>query len=291
MTGEGTKFKGQYLPRFLFSFMINDRAMFRLLKQVIIALIFFSVIGLAVYFFSAEDTPLPTTSPIVSVSPLLILSQKLLKVGDRDYDFVAEIKNPNFDFGAADVFYELSLFEDASGELSVPNATFSAGGPITIKNGSMSLLPGQSRFEIVSSIRTAAEVSRAEFKITKVAWERLKEFIPQNLFSIKNQKYSFLPQGQGFSIFSGTLFNNSNFDFDRVDIFVVLHGLDGDILAVNKTDARTMLAKTERFFEVKWPASFRGEVSKIEVSVHTDIFKNSNFLKEYGTKERFQNFY
>lgn len=250
----------------------------RLLKQIIIALIFFTVIGSTIYFFSIKDAPFATPSSTVLISPLLVSSQKLLKVGDRDYDFLAEIKNPNFDFGAADVFYELSLFEGA-------------GGPTATKTGSMSLLPGQSRFEIISPIRTGAEISRAEFKITSVTWERLKEFIPQNIFSVKNQKYSLLPQGQGFSRLSGTLFNNSNFDFDRVDVFVVLYGRDASVLAVNKTDARTMLAKTERFFEVKWPASFKGEVSRIEISIHTDIFKNSNFLKEHGTEERFQNFY
>ncbi|MEK7659034.1 MAG: hypothetical protein AAB338_00015 [Patescibacteria group bacterium] len=251
--------------------------MLRLLKQVIIALIFFTVIGSAIYFFSMRDDPLPAALPTVLISPLLVSSQKLLKVGDRDYDFLAEIKNPNFDFGAT-VFYELNLFGGT-------------GGPAMVKTGSMSLLPGQSMFEIVSPIRTEAVISRAGFKITSVIWERLKEFIPQNLFFVKNQKYSFLPKGQGFSSFSGVLFNNSNFDFDRVDVLVVLYGSDGDILAVNKTDARTMLAKTERFFEVKWPVSFKGEVSRIEISVYTDIFKNSNFLKEHGTEERFQNFY
>lgn len=250
----------------------------RLLKQVIIALIFLALIGSTIYFFSMKGAPFAAPSPAVLIGPLLVSSQKLLKVGDKDYDFLAEIKNPNFDFGAADVFYELNLFDSGS-------------GLIIAKRGSMSLLPGQSRFEVVSPIITKAEISRAEFKITSVTWERLKEFIPQNLFSVKNQKYSLLPHSQGFSRFSGTLFNNSNFNFDRVDVLVVLYGLDGDILAVNKTDARTMLAKTERFFEVKWPASFKGEVSRIEISAHTDIFKNSNFLKEHGTEEKFQNFY
>ena len=225
-----------------------------------------------------KDAPFATPSPTVLISPLLVSSQKLLKVGEGDYDFLAEVKNPNFDFGAAEAFYELNLF-DFSNKLAF------------MKKGSISLLPGQSRFEIISPIRTEAEISLAEFKIISVTWERLKEFIPQNLFSVKNQEYSLLPQGQGFSKFSGILFNNSNFDFDRVDVFVVLYGQDASVLAVNKTDARTILSKTERLFEVKWPISFKGEVSRIEISVHTDIFKNINFLREHGTQEKFQNFY
>ncbi len=250
----------------------------RFLKQAIIALIFFTVIGSAAYFFSAKDDSPPMASPTASISPLLVPSQKLLKAGDRDYDFVAEIKNPNFDFGAAEVFYELRLFDFGN-------------NPVSVRMGNISLLPGQSRFEIVSPVKTEADISRAEFKIISVTWERLKEYVPQNLFSVKNQGYSLLPQSQGFSKLSGILFNNSNFDFDRVDIFVALYDSGGGILAVNKTDARTMLAKTERFFEVKWLTSFIGQVSRIEISIHTDIFKNSNFLKEHGTEERFQNFY
>lgn len=248
--------------------------MLRLLKQIIIALIFFALVGSAVYFFLTEDTPLPSPSPAVSVSPLLVNTQKLIKVGELDYDFLAEIKNPNFDFGASQAVYELNLFD-------------SGGNPILTKKGSATLLPGQSGFEIVSPIKTEVEVSRAEFKIIDVTWERLSEFIPQNLFLVRNQEYS-------GAKFRGTLHNNSNFDFDRVDIFVVLYDPNNNAIAANKTDIRTMLARTDRYFEVLLSALDSVVLERegtIEVSARTDVFKNGNFIKEHGTQEKFQRFY
>lgn len=246
----------------------------RLLKQIIIAGIFFGLVGSAVYFFIQDAPLLPSPSPAVSINPLLVNSQKLLKVGEGDYDFLAEIKNPNFDFGASEAFYELNLFD-------------SGDNLILTKKGNMGLLPGQSGFEIISPIKTGVEPSRAEFKIIDVTWGRLREFIPQNLFSVKNQEYS-------GSKLKATLHNNSNFDFDRVDISVVLYGANNSILAVNKTDVRTMLSRTDRAFEAAFSAFNPADLSSvatIEVSARTDVFKNSNFIKEHGTQEKFQRFY
>ena len=108
---------------------------------------------------------------------------------------------------------------------------------------------------------------------------------------VKNKKYSFLEPGQGFSKLEATLLNNSSFDFEYVDVFAVLFSQEGEILAVGKTDIRTFSAKTERFFEIKWIAPFSGEAARAEVYPYTDVFKNENFIKEYGAQERFQKFY
>lgn len=250
----------------------------RLLKQVIIAFVFFLIIGSITYFYSIKDFPEPTPAPLI-FQTLKVISEHLFKVGDLDYDFLIEIKNPNTEFGATDVFYELNLFDRAS-EL------------ITVKRGAINFLPGQTRYEIISPIIVDREISNAEFKIISVSWQKLKEYIPQSLFSVKNQEYSQvkLPE-QGFSKLIGTLANNSNFDFDRVDIYIVLFNELNSPIAVQRTDIRTFLAKTDRFFEVKWSKSFNGRVIRIETDAYTNVFKNENFIKEYGTQEKFQKFY
>lgn len=249
----------------------------RLLKQIIIAAVFFIIVGSIVYFSFLRDAIQPAPPPAVLIQPPLILSQRLLKVKDLDYDFLAEVKNPNPDFGATDVSYRLDLF-GRSGEL------------VATKTGSINLLPGQTRYEIVSPIIVDNEISSAEFKISDAAWERLKEFIPQSLFLVKNQEYALLPPDLG-SRLKATLSNNSNFDFDRVDVNVILFNEENDVLAVNRTDVRTFLAKTDRFFEVKWLHQFSGSVSRVEINAYTDVFKSENFIREHGTQEKFQRFY
>ncbi len=250
----------------------------RLLKQIVVVAIFFLIIGSIVFYFIKDTAPEPIPTPAVSIQPLLVVSEHLLKIGDFDYDFLAEIRNPNTDLGAASVSYELNLF----GQVNELVAT---------RKGLISLLPGQTRYEIISPIVVDKEISRAEFKINDVAWERLKGFIPQSLFSVKNQEYVFLGPGQGFSRLRATLSNDSNFDFNRVDVHIVLFSENGGVLAVNKTDIRTFLAKTDRFFEVKWLELLKGRIGRIEINVYTDVFKNENFLREHGTQEKFQKFY
>ena len=60
---------------------------------------------------------------------------------------------------------------------------------------------------------------------------------------------------------------------------------------MNRTDIRTFLAKTDRFFEVKWLDQFSGSVSRVEINAYTDVFKSENFIREHGTQEKFQRFY
>lgn len=248
----------------------------RLLKQIVIAVIFFIIIGSVVYFSFINDSANPTPTPSVFIQPLEIISQNILKVADLDYDFLVEIKNPNLDFGASSVFYEASIFGRG-------------GGLSDVLSGFINLLPGQTRYEIISPIKFNQEISNVVFKITNVDWQKLKEYIPQSLFLVKNQEY--LEPGQGFPRLRATLFNDSNFDFDRVDVYVVLFGENDKILAVNKTDIRTFLARTDRFFEVRWLKSFEGEVRRMEIEAYTDVFKNENFIKQHGTQENFQKFY
>jgi len=249
----------------------------RLLKQIIIAAVFFTVIGSIVYFSFIKDTATgPTPTPSVFIQPLEIISQNILKVADLDYDFLVKIKNPNTDFGASNASYEANIFDQA-------------GSLITSIQGSISLLPGQTRYEIISPIETNQEIGDVTFKITNVDWQKLKEYIPQLLFLVKNQEY--FKSGQGFPRLRATLFNDSNFDFDRVDVHIVLFGESDKILAVNKTDIRTFLSRTDRFFEVRWLKPFEDEVQRIEVDAYTDVFKNENFIKQHGTQENFQKFY
>ncbi|TSC90509.1 MAG: hypothetical protein G01um10142_425 [Parcubacteria group bacterium Gr01-1014_2] len=72
---------------------------------------------------------------------------------------------------------------------------------------------------------------------------------------------------------------------------MVLLGENDKVLAVNKTDIRTFLARTDRFFEVRWLKLFKGEVRRVEIEAHTDVFKNENFINKYGTQENFQKLY
>ena len=60
---------------------------------------------------------------------------------------------------------------------------------------------------------------------------------------------------------------------------------------VGKTDIRTFVAKSERGFNVAWPFALSRNVARQDVEASTNLFENSNFIKSYGSPEKFQKFY
>lgn len=273
----------------------------RLRKQILIAVIFLGIISVLFYllFFyqSLEascfnnrkdkneegiDCGGVCEKSCIVINPPQIISKKLFKLDNPSknssyylYDFFVIIKNQNSDLGSGDINYELNFFDKDN------NIIFS-------KLGSLYLLPGQLRYEVIPSIKTKNEIYEIDFKIKSVSWQKLKEFIPQALFIVKTQEL--LDENSAPKI-KGILFNNSNFNFDKVDVYAVLYDQNNNPIAVNKTDIRTFLAKKESFFEMKWLKKFPEKIERIDIQAYTNLFKNENFIKEYGTQEKFQEFY
>lgn len=251
----------------------------RLLKQILIASIFVLIIAVPVYFGFFSGEPEATSAPTPAIFEPAILLEKLFKVNDLDYDFLVQIRNPNAGFGAAELTYELRLF-GAAGQVVFEQA------------GSTFLLPGQTRYEIISPIRPDAEAVGFDFRVVGADWQRVDDFVLPSLLSVRGPGYSEVqPPEQGFSEITGSVFNDSSFDFETVDVYGVLFDGRNEPIAVSRTDIRTFLSKTDRSFEVKWFSPFDGEVARFEVVPYINVLRNQNFIKEHGIQERFQEFY
>ena len=275
-------------------------------KQLIIGLIFILIVGgigygFVDYFFLVEPTCFDSVQNGVeegvdcgtlacgvacepAIMPLNILSQKLIQVRPGDYDFVAQINNPNTLYGASRVRYTLDL-----------------GGMLLDKSGTFYILPGQTRFVIVSGIRSDSVLREASFDVTEAEWEKVETF--ENIsFPLQRKSYTVADRngvlpGEGpvlepglRSEFEAVVFNSSDFDFDKAEVGVILFDEGNNIIAVNRTDIRTFLSRTERHFKVSWPVKLP-ETARQDVEVLTNVFENSNFIKRYGTQEKFQKYY
>lgn len=263
-------------------------------KQLIIGLIFVLIIGavgygFVDYFFVTETTCFDKVQNgreegtdcglfacgvacESAIMPLSVLSQKLIEVRPGDYDFVAQINNPNSFFGASRARYTLNL-----------------GGAISDRSGTFYVLPGQTRFVIITGIRSDGALADASIDITEIEWEKVQTF--ENIsFPIQRKNYSVTNKNGIFSELEAVILNNSDFDFDKVEVGVILLGSDGNIVAVNRTDIRTFLSRTERGFKVSWPTELPETVRR-EVEVLTNVFENANFIRRYGTQEKFQKYY
>lgn len=209
-----------------------------------------------------------------AILTLNVLSQKLIEVSPNDYDFVVQINNPNSLFGASLVRYDLNLV-GKSGTVS--------------KSGTFYVLPGQTRFVMVSGIRSDSALIDAFVDIREVRWEKVESFDNIN-FSVQRKSYTVINRNGVFSELEAVVLNGSDFNFDKVEVGVILFNNGNDIVAVNRTDIRTFLSRTERYFKVSWPVELP-ETIRQDVEVLTNVFENSNFLKKYGTQERFQKYY
>lgn len=268
----------------------------RLLRRLVIAGVFLAVFTLTGFGLRTAVTPTPTCTDGIKngqeegvdcglfacnkycepdLAPPSVVSTKLIKAGDRDYDFVAEIANPHREFGASEVAYELKLLNGSGNELLK-------------REGVFYILPGQTKFLILPFLTTENNVSDIELNIKSAKWQKIESLEGMNLI-VRNETYT--PTGGGAGSLNAAILNDSDFDFEVVDIDVLLYNSRGEIIAVNKTDIRTFVARTERAFSVTWPFPIAGNVAKISVKPSTNLFENSNFIKNYGSEvQKFQQY-
>ncbi len=255
----------------------------RTTKQVFIALVFLVIVGglgFLIYRGVVPPTPIPTPNPTINLAPIQVSFAKLFNIQNNDYDFLAKVTNPNTDYGSSNAEYQLT-FRDASGIT------------VSTKTGSFYILPGQTKYIVDLPLRFSQPVSQAELKVTSVNWQKLDPLAAGGVpLVIRDSSYSQISQAGVFSKVGGSIFNNSDFDINQVDVAVVLTDQDGQPLAVNKTLISTFLSKTTRGFEVTWGAPFVGKVINVNAEVNTNVFENSNFIRKYGgSQQPFQQYY
>lgn len=269
----------------------------RLVRRVVIAIVFLGTFVLLGYGTKQLTTAPATCTDLImngeeegvdcgltacgkycepDLDPPSVKSTKLIRAGRGDYDFVAEIVNPHTDFGASEVEYELTLFNGEESELLKETGLFY-------------ILPGQTKYLILPALTTEKEVSRIEFKITSAHWQKIESLEGMN-FAVRRDKYTVSPNGLS-STLEAVIFNDSDFDFDTINVDILLRNLGGEIVAVNRTEIRTLTARTERGFIVTWPFRIDGRVDEIETIPATNLFENLNFIKRYGSGiEKFQQY-
>lgn len=197
---------------------------------------------------------------------------------DNDYDILLKVRNPNVRFGASQFKYEISLF-NVDNEL------------IGEQSGFGYILPGQVRYLFIPRLVTKIPARRAEARITMVEWARLGEGLSGNIFfDIRNKEFH--PEGKpGIASFvQGSVFNATDFDFEKADVIAVAVK-NGQPIAANKTDLRTFRSHEERIFTMDWIFALPVTPDYLEVEAYTNVFESENFISRYGTQEKFQRLY
>jgi len=211
------------------------------------------------------------------IQTLSVEFSKLLKIGNNKYDFVAQISNPNLVYASRRISYDI-LFKDSKDNI------------FATQPGTIYILPMQKRYVVHTGLSVEQEPVQAELVIKGVEWWKVKagEFSSID-FKLRNEQYS--PSEGNNAFYRAVLFNDSEFDFARVDIRVILFDDNNYIVAINRTDARTFLSFTERYFQVTWPHKISVVNPRIVVEATTNVFEEGNLIRQYGDREKFQQFY
>lgn len=253
-------------------------------KQIIIimgyALILLAIV-LGVYFLFLK--PAPTCSDgklnqdeeqidcggpcpsceIKTLKGIKILWVKALRTSDQNYDLVAQIENPNQNYGLRSFGYKFSLY-DLNNQL------------IAEKSGSSFILPRGERYLLEFKIPASGSLAKVVLDIDKdIRWERIKDYLPPEV-NVFDKKYEVLKNGTVFSQASANIKNSSRFDYKNVGVSVVVFGSDGEPMAVNSTSLDLLGSGQERYVSVPWFFEILGSAVNLDIESEVNMYIQPN---------------
>jgi hypothetical protein len=212
----------------------------------------------------------PVLQPLQATAPVIF------KTGPASFDVLATLNNPNAIYGASRVDYVLTL-TDASGQA------------LATRRGTTYANPAQPRYLFFpfTGLSGGHASAQLQFTPTEVQWSALTiEAAGAVQFAVRSDTFT---PASASARYEGVVTNRSTFTFDTVDITVLLYDSNGTVVGVNATVMHTLASGEERAFAVDWPFAVPRAV-RARAFVTTNIFSNTNFIKTYGSPEKFQSY-
>jgi hypothetical protein len=237
-------------------------------------LIIFALIGYGLWaWLGPEPVVAPPQAP--EIKPLQVLETRAIALRPGFADLYARIKNPNPEFGVADLAYTWRVFDKAGGLiLSRPDRDF--------------VLPQSEKILVIQAVKVSSEVGRIEIELRPERWVGIKDYLAPRLFVTRKSLKTPQDPALGTLVLEGEAANRSNFDFDRVLIKAVLKDNSGQIITVGQHEIRTLVAGESRFFRISWFDPLPVIPTQIQAVAETNVFINENFIKSKGILQPFQ---
>lgn len=202
-----------------------------------------------------------------AIQPLQIQSAQIVKTLAGDDDLALQVLNPNSNYGVADGEIEVTL-----GSTDLPIDFY--------------MLPGQTKYLVQTALKGIPAGTTPQAAVKSVNWEKVDSSI-DNPFVVSRDAVT---PGQNQTTYQAVISNNSNYDFNQVDVGIVVTDNAGNLIATSTTNLQTFLSQTERSIQAIWPFALPvGAVIKTEVG--TNIFNNDNYIKAHGSPQQFQQYY
>ena len=244
--------------------------MLRSFKQFFFLLVLGGLIFLLVLIINnneSDDIDVIIKPPIV-YQPLEVADKWLFEASDVDYDLLLKIRNPNTAYGSGDVRYRVTLLRGD-------------GQSVGYKDAALYILPGQTKYEIIS-FRSNEKVVDTEVFFRDTQWKAAEPLITRGMSALKQSNVRFVKSGSSlyYASLVGLVSNTSDYNFSRIDVSVILKGLDGLPIAAARTFQNNVRAGSQRDFQVFWFKPFLAGVGDAIIQPTTNLFDTNNFLRD-----------
>ncbi len=197
-----------------------------------------------------------------------------------EYDLAAKITNLNKNWGLAEFSYEFVLRDENGNEF--------------FKQDEKSyIIPDSYDYIIIASVKIDKLPSEVKLNIIEEGqkWRSVSEnYTDLSLLLPFREKRYTTKDENGFSSASAILTNATTYDFDRIDIKVVLFDKNNEVAGVNISNRRTMQAGEEQYFRLPWRVPPQREVFNTDFKATTNIFDSQNFMIRYGTDSKIREY-
>lgn len=213
--------------------------------------------------------------PPDEIKPIEVVWARVISSDIGAYDLAAKIVNPNLYWGATEFKYNF-IVKDTNDNV------------VAEKSGISYLIPENYDYLIIPSIKTDKVPAKAELNIIKEGQKWVNVSSVYNNLSLAlpfREKRYIAKDENGFPSVSAILTNSTTFDFDKIDIKVVLFDANNDPVAVNVSDRRTMKSGEEQLFRLFWNITPQKEIFNTDFKATTNIFDSQNFMSRFGTDE------
>lgn len=210
---------------------------------------------------------------IINAQNLNITEKYFVYGSNNQFDVLAKINNPNDQYGAGLVKYEFQLLDQN-------------GAVLNQKEGETFILPRENRYIVELNLYSEANPYELKFNLIEVQWE---EFLDYDEPKLNIYKKDYREENDNNIVF-GLLRNESYFDFNSIEINIILRDAKGNPVALGKNEMRTIKSQEERDFKLVWPYKFAGDVQNVEVQAEANVFDSDNFIKKYLPNRQFQKY-
>lgn len=193
---------------------------------------------------------------------------KIIPVEGDLYDLAAQIENRNINYGTGSLPFVFKIYD-------------SKNNLIKESNGRSYIMPREKKY-IIETINIVGDPSKILLEFKDIKWQKFKFTENLNL-PIFGQRLDLSGKNNYAAYAEGTVYNQTKFDLDAIDINVVVYDLKGNPIVANKTQKNTIKSGDGRFFEVIWPKSFASDLStvKVDAQAYTNAFSDANFIKTF----------